>query len=175
MKTPLTSGARLMSVADERAVITSVSEGEKITVNGFVGCVGFVKTADEVSCFEFTYPFTAELEREKTTKIYGVKADIESLTLRLVSLEKTEAVMTVAFSVFSEEEKTYKVIEEITETGVREEKTSAISVYMARKGEELFDTAKRLNVSPDDLIKTNEDLSFPLKSDERIIIFRQDE
>lgn len=51
--------------------------------------------------------------------------------------------------------------------------TSAISVYVASRGDTLWDISKRLGVCEDDVLRTNKDLVFPLSGDERIVIYRE--
>ena len=55
----------------------------------------------------------------------------------------------------------------------KEENPCAISVYIARSGEDVFSLAKRLNQCPDKIKETNKDLQFPLNGDERIVVYRQ--
>jgi hypothetical protein len=50
---------------------------------------------------------------------------------------------------------------------------SAISVYIAREGEDLWSLSKRLNVCPETLVLTNKDLQFPLTGKERIVVYRR--
>lgn len=50
--------------------------------------------------------------------------------------------------------------------------TAAISVCMPEKDATIFEIGKRLKVSPDEILKTNPDLKFPLSDDDRIIIYR---
>ncbi len=67
----------------------------------------------------------------------------------------------------------FKVISEATEGAKKRENTSAISVYIASQGDTLWDVSKTLGVKEEDILKTNEGLSFPLESSERIIVYRE--
>ena len=69
----------------------------------------------------------------------------------------------------------YKTIRYITEAGEGEKRTpsdSAISVYITQSGDGLWETAKRLCVSPASIQSSNPELTFPLSGKERIIIYR---
>jgi chorismate mutase len=66
-----------------------------------------------------------------------------------------------------------KRLEIVKEVGEKKKQTSAISVYIANCGEELWDLSKRLSVSPEVLSANNKDLEFPLSGKERIVIYRQ--
>lgn len=68
-----------------------------------------------------------------------------------------------------------KCVSYVTEVGEGEEKPvndSAISVYVPEAGDGLWETAKRLSESPDNIQKTNPELKFPLSGKERILVFR---
>ena len=49
---------------------------------------------------------------------------------------------------------------------------NAISVFIPKRGESLWDVAKKLKMSPQDVTKLNADLTFPLTGKERIVIYR---
>jgi hypothetical protein len=65
-----------------------------------------------------------------------------------------------------------KYLKELVLTSEKTAVNSAISVYIAKKDEDLWSLSKRLNVTPEELSVTNPELSFPLTGKERIIIFR---
>ena len=65
------------------------------------------------------------------------------------------------------------VIDSVNETGIRKSENSAISVYVPQSGDTLWDISKQLRVSGDEILRCNEGLEFPLKGDERIVIYRQ--
>lgn len=50
---------------------------------------------------------------------------------------------------------------------------SAISVCIPKPENTLWDIAKALGVSEEEILKTNSDLTFPLTGDERIVIYRE--
>ncbi|MBR6703503.1 MAG: DUF3794 domain-containing protein [Clostridia bacterium] len=53
------------------------------------------------------------------------------------------------------------------------ENKASVSVYTMRAGEDLWQVAKRLCRAPEELIKSNPDLSFPVKDGERLFVYRQ--
>ena len=48
----------------------------------------------------------------------------------------------------------------------------AVSVYLPEAGDGLWDVAKKLNKSPEEVSSCNSELSFPLTGKERIIVYR---
>ncbi len=53
------------------------------------------------------------------------------------------------------------------------ESDSAISVYIPKAGDGLWELAKRLKKSPEDVERSNPDIEFPVKEGQRVIIYRK--
>jgi hypothetical protein len=66
-----------------------------------------------------------------------------------------------------------EAVTEAEEGEAREENGSAISVYLPKAGDDLWTTAKRLSQFPDEFAKCNEGMTFPLKGEERLFVYRQ--
>ena len=56
--------------------------------------------------------------------------------------------------------------------GSVKEYDSALSVYLPARGDGLWETAKKLLQSPEQIQATNPELSFPLTGNERILVYR---
>ncbi len=70
----------------------------------------------------------------------------------------------------------YAEWEQVKEVEIGEEEPqnrTAFSVYGLREGEELWDVAKRLKRDPEELKKSNPDLTFPVSKGSRIFVYRQ--
>ena len=61
---------------------------------------------------------------------------------------------------------------EIAEAEKLNKDTSVISVYIPSAGDSLWNTAKKLCQSPEEISATNPDLVFPLTGNERILVYR---
>ena len=53
------------------------------------------------------------------------------------------------------------------------ESDSAISVYIPRAGDGLWELSKQLNKSPEEVAENNPDIEFPVKEGQRVIIYRK--
>lgn len=53
------------------------------------------------------------------------------------------------------------------------ESDSAVSVYVPRAGDGLWELSKRLNKSPEEVTASNPDLEFPIREGQRVIIYRK--
>lgn len=67
----------------------------------------------------------------------------------------------------------YSVVVKVEEGALKKINNSAISVYIPSCGDTLWDISKELGVDEQTILKTNENLKFPLCGDERIVIYRE--
>ena len=87
--------------------------------------------------------------------------------------EETQAEATLKIGLRRYEERTWQYVGETTEGEPLEECLAAVSVFVPREGEDLWQVAKRLSREPEQLQKSNPDLTFPVKDGERIYVYRQ--
>ncbi|MFW5780761.1 MAG: LysM peptidoglycan-binding domain-containing protein, partial [Bacillota bacterium] len=71
----------------------------------------------------------------------------------------------------SYEKTTY--IEDIEKKNPKEDNNVAISLYIAKEGESLWDIAKSLSTDETTLLNLNPDIKLPLKSGEKILLYRE--
>jgi len=118
-----------------------------------------------------TLPFVFPVEN------YGeeVEADciVCGLNVRRKKGGETEAEATLKLSFRAYESREWEYLSEAIEGEAYEENDSAFSVFMTEAGEGLWQVAKRLRCLPEDLKKSNPTLEFPLKSGERLFVYRQ--
>ena len=167
-------GARITAVSGEKIELTSVvCENSKIKVEGVFSLTTYYKDQEaDVFTFNVEIPFETSFESPDIGNDATVLAVIERASAKTHSITQTEIMAEVAFSIYPTEQKTVKIISEVKSIGERQPENSAISVYIPFTGEKLWSLAKRLGVSPEQVLKSNPDLQFPLTGDERIVIYR---
>ncbi|MBR2871358.1 MAG: DUF3794 domain-containing protein [Clostridia bacterium] len=104
---------------------------------------------------------------------YTVRAIASQARVRLVSDTEMEISANLNLTVYPFEKRNVGLIKSLSNLGEKTVENHAISVYIPCEGEELWSLAKRLNVAPETLISTNQDLQFPLSGKERIVVYRQ--
>lgn len=85
----------------------------------------------------------------------------------------TDVEMDLCITVESERDVSYTVIVEAEEKPFDKAELPAIEVCMAHKGETLWNLAKNLHLSIDELLATNSQITNPLEQDARIVIFNK--
>ena len=71
------------------------------------------------------------------------------------------------------EECKFKAITALEEGQKKKPNNSAISVYIPSPNETLWDVSKALGVKEEVILKTNDNLEFPLTGNERIVVYRE--
>ncbi len=115
----------------------------------------------------FVFPIEEDAERVK------VDCLVCGLNVRRNKNGETEAECVLKFSLCCCEERTWSYIGEAEAGEEYPASESAFSVFMTDVGEELWQVAKRLRCSPEELKRSNPNLEFPLKKSGRLYVYRQ--
>ena len=154
---------------------TNIKDG-KFTAEGVVTALALTKTTDgKLGSVSLELPFTLDLELESITDksrivLSGMAHSIYARQKKEGEIEM-EASLKIYARAFDYDYLT--IISDIEEGDEILQKSSAISVFIPEKNDELWDVAKRLKESPENILIYNSELEFPLKGEERIVIYRQ--
>ncbi|MBQ8295164.1 MAG: DUF3794 domain-containing protein [Clostridia bacterium] len=116
-------------------------------------------------------PFLFPLEIDGD--VAEVDCAVCGLNVRKKQSGETEAEATLKLCVRVYEERTWEYVSEVTEGEAYPENDSAFSVFIPRAGEDLWQVAKRLRCTPEELQNSNPELEFPLKEGKKLYIYRQ--
>jgi len=84
---------------------------------------------------------------------------------------EAEGSLKAVFRHYAESSSSY--VSEVEEGAIIEENHSGISIFLPRAGEDLWQVAKRLRCTPEELTRSNPDLKFPIENGERILVYRR--
>ena len=175
VETDAFEGTVIQAVAGETVEITEIKKADGgISIVGVLSVKCFIKSEDgtyssrrlETPFEEYLAVDVCDIDR---LQIYAVAT---KGGVRPVSYTEAEIGADVVFTLRSCVNKKIKYLKNLVLTTPKKRVDCAISVYIARKDEDLWSLSKRLNVHPEELEKTNPELQFPLTGDERIIIYR---
>lgn len=138
-------------------------------VEGSITATLLYEQNEEIRSAEVNLPFTLKLDANACG---DVKAVVCGLSIRQRAEGECEAEAVIKLAVPVCEKAVVKFITHIDETETDCAPLAAISVYVPAAGDGLWETAKKLKQSPEDIQKTNPDLNFPLSGKERILIYR---
>ncbi len=169
------------AVEGDYALETAVLPKAEITVKkgefgceaeGLVSAEVLLKSADggRRAC-RLSLPFVFPVDSEG--EAWEADCLVCGLNLKRKKDGETEAEATVKVCLRSYEKTEWSYIGEAVEGEKREESDAAVSVYLPRAGEDLWQVAKRLSRDPEELKKSNPELEFPVREGERIFVYRQ--
>ena len=120
---------------------------------------------------EMSLPFSVAAEG------VGEDADVEALACGMSARQKEEGTIDAEATLklaFAERIRSRaKFVASAEEGEAVKESESAVSVYIPRAGDGLWELAKRLNKSPEEVTASNPDLAFPIREGQRVIIYRK--
>lgn len=119
-------------------------------------------------------PFSCEASKEfvcgaglmPTVTVVSVGARLRTSTEIEVTAEFTASVRGI-------NAKETTLVSAIEVGAEKEEDDYAISLYIVKPGETLWDVAKALNTDEDTIMKLNEDVAVPLKGGEKILLYKE--
>jgi hypothetical protein len=115
----------------------------------------------------FVFPLNIDCdEAEASCMVCG-------LNVRKTASGELQAEATLKLSVLCYKQTEYKYICAVEEGEPIEKSDAAITLFIPRAGDDLWEVAKRRRLTPDELQKSNPDLKFPVKDGERIFVYRQ--
>ncbi|MDE6585370.1 MAG: hypothetical protein K2K80_01655, partial [Clostridia bacterium] len=140
-------------------------------IEGSVTATLIYEQGGEVRGTEINMPFEVTLTG-LSDNCENISAAVCGLSLRQRAEGECEGEAVIKVTAADGERKSLTYVTEVTEGAEKQVNDSAISVYIPEKGDGLWETAKRLSESPDNIQRTNPELKFPLSGSERIVVFR---
>ncbi len=147
--------------------------GESESAEGAVTAQLILKASDGAHrSGRISLPFSVPLKLNASGR---KEADVMAcgLSVRQRKEGEIEAEAALRFNVKIYRSLQTEYLADIEEKEAIEKKKSAFSVYMPEGGSSLWDVAKRLNQTPEEVASSNPDLKFPLKEGERIVVYRK--
>lgn len=159
----------VLAVTNPSVEITCKKKENGREAEGYVEAEAILQTEDGVKSAKISLPFLFPLQADgEEVKVEG---RIYGLSLRRIG-GKLEGDGTLKVSVASY---TYKQSEYVClarEGRAYEKNCQAISVFVPTEGDGLWEVAKKLKCSQEDVLKNNPELKFPVQKGERLFIYR---
>lgn len=168
-------GAVCLACGGERFELASSSISDKgLKITGVLLMTGYFSDGeDKIFTRKMETPIEIDLDNLNIDGDFKVKCVAVLPSVKILSLTETEINSTVMLTVYPKQLKNLDYVKDVVDAGEKKVNNFAISVYIPTEGEELWSLSKRLNVSPEELERTNPELQFPLNGSERIVIYRQ--
>ncbi|MGI6702375.1 MAG: hypothetical protein ACOX3U_07985 [Christensenellales bacterium] len=151
------------------------SDGE-ITAEGLMtACVLYIDQEDKITSVRAELPYSLKLiddnvKEKDSASGYGC---VYNVNAKALSANEIEVKADIKLCISISREKESKIITKCEEKDKKESKLNAISMYIAKGGEEMWDLVKNLSAHPDDIVKQNPNIELPLARGNRVKIFRR--
>lgn len=157
--------------------VVSVTAGEdEAVVEGVVGgnVIYYSAEANAESSVEVELPFSLRTRAEGVCEGDTLTAcgEVTSVAVKIRRGNEISLSAEIALEIDACSAATVSVIGELTEGEKKDVPTTAFSVRVARKGETLWDIAKALGATPEQIAGQNPGLEPPFSGGERVILYR---
>ncbi len=150
-----------------------VDDDGKLAVEGIVNTDIIYTDENGYNSVRTEIPFALSISSEKPfSRNVCVKCCVEKIDAKVVREREFEIEMRLGVEAYGTSDMTLSYISGVEVGEEKPQNTSALSMYIARGGDELLDLCKALTAMPEDIMAQNPALEFPLNEGERVIYFR---
>ncbi len=159
----------LQAVTLQRAEADLTAAEDGLRAEGVALATLLVRSADgEYRSIEMSLPFSVPV-----TAGGKVNVLVCGMSARQKQEGEIDAEATVRIYITEKKRYAVKLVQGAEAGEAVKESDSAISVYIPRAGDGLWELSKRLRKSPEEVTASNPDIEFPVKDGQRVIIYRK--
>ncbi len=167
---PVDFSDRLQAVALQRAEADLVKTEEGVRAEGVAAATLIVQAADGTHRgVEIGLPFSVPVDAADCT----VQALVVGMSARQKQEGEIEAEATLKLFMQEKRRCSARIVASVEEGEELPAEDSAISVYIPRAGDGLWELSKQLKKSPEEVAASNPDMEFPVKEGQRVIVYRR--
>lgn len=165
---PVEKDKRPLTAVNVGAIVTNAQSREKSAqVDGVVYATLLYGTENGYIGEQLELPFSQTVDVDYLMPQCKSHARVTVMGISV----KDDVTLDLCITVDAEREVCYTVIVDAEEQPFDKEQLPAIEVCLAHKGETLWNLAKSLHMSQEDLLSTNPQITNPLEQDARIVVF----
>lgn len=150
-------------------VINCTSAEGFVQVDGFINATLIYKGEHGFNGEPVELPFSQRVDAEYVTAKCACDA-----VVRVEQLDLSDGLTAgLCISLYCNQDVTYQIIDNAVEVPFDKTQAPAIEICLAAKGDTLWQLAKNLHMSEEELLATNPDISNPLQKDARLVVFNK--
>ena len=151
----------------------AVKDNDVVKIQGIVyATVLYADEQNVVTGKVAEIPFSTEMGKAECESVTP-SVSINALSCRLKTGKDIEVSAEISCTVHGSAKEEIKVVSSVTQGEEKPEDDYAISLYIVKPNEELWDVAKALNSDEDTLLKLNPELKLPLSGGEKVLIYKE--
>lgn len=146
-------------------------ENGAIVIEGVVSATCIYTVEGAITGEQISAPFVTKVDTEFKGTITSLTASVNVLSCKVRSNNEVEVIAELNFNASVEEDKYFEFIKSATQTGDRQTLGSAITIYVTKPNEKLFDVARALGVTPETITSQNELVDGKFTSGQRVFVY----
>lgn len=171
---PLEGGKTVATAVNVGAVVTKCETLERrAAVEGVVYATVLYTTETGTESAQLELPFAESIDVDYLMPACQCHANVVVTDFAVREQSGLQADAELCITIESERNVTFSVIVSAEELPFDKTQLPAIEVCMAHKGETLWELAKGLHMSEEDLLAINPEITNPLEQDARIVVFNK--
>ena len=171
---PLEAGKTILTAVNVGAVVTNCQSMERrALVEGVVYATLLYSTEVGTESAQLELPFSETVDVDYLMPQCQSFANVTVMNFDVRDNGGLQAEMELCISIESERDVTFAVIVSAEEQPFDKTQLPAIEVCLAHKGETLWQLAKGLHMSEEELLALNPEITNPLEQDARIVVFNK--
>ena len=171
---PLEAGKRILTAVNVGAIVTKCQSLERrALVEGVVYATLLYATEVGTESAQLELPFAETVDVDYLMPQCSSFAKVVVTDFTVKDNGGLQAETELCISIESERDVTISVIVSAEELPFDKSQLPAIEVCMAHKGETLWQLAKGLHMSEEDLLAVNPEITNPLEQDARIVVYNK--
>ena len=171
---PLDAGKRVLTAVNVGAVVTKCQSLERrASVEGVVYATVLYATEVGTESAQLELPFAETVNVDYLMPRCASFANVTVTDFTVKDNGGLQAETELCISIESERDETISVIVSAEELPFDKSQLPAIEVCLAHKGETLWQLAKGLHMSEEDLLAVNPEITNPLEQDARIVVYNK--
>lgn len=127
----------------------------------------------ELNTTNGSLPFQILIDSDIAADKAAASLVVKSCNARVKTANEIEVIIELVIDAQGCRRCTFSIIEDIEEIGDKADGDIAISLYIAKEGESLWDVAKILSTDEETLLRLNPDIKMPLQSGEKLLLYRE--
>lgn len=170
---PKEGDKHLQTAVNVSAVVTKCSScADSITVDGIVYATA-IYSGEQSESEVLEIPFSQKLDAPGMGVDCAVWANVVVTNFDLLDNDGLTANVTLCLRANCSRDANYTVITSAEHIAFDKTQLPALEIFLAHKGETLWELAKNLHMSTQDILTTNPQLTDPLSEDARIVVFNK--
>lgn len=171
---PLDNGRTPLTAVNVGAIVTKCVSGERsATVDGIAYATLLSATDTGTEGTQIEIPFSQLVEVDYLMPQCQSFATVTVGDFKVTETNGLQVEAELCITIESERRVEYQVITEAVEQPFDKRQLPAIEICLAKKGETLWNLAKNLHMSQDDLLAVNPEITNPLEQDARLVVYNK--